>query len=112
VRRNLDLSVRFNDGHHTCLVGGLVKRRCFAPLVQHGSSVLAYQFTQLLYLHLYSIQLQILCPMLAYCPICLVAYSPKLDMVTYIQHAVSYGEIYRRGEPIGLSGLCDAIQPT
>jgi hypothetical protein len=35
-------------------------------------------------------------------PISLVTYSPKLDMMTYIQHRVSYGKVYRRGEPTNL----------
>ena len=57
--------------------------------------------------------LQILYPILAYdclqLPICLVTYNPNLDMMTYIEHALSYGKVYRRGEPMDLLSLCEPI---
>jgi len=66
-------------------------------------SVLAYYLP---YLHLYALHLQILYPMLAY--VCLLPYL-HCDLQSYDDLAVSYGEVYGRGEPIGLLSLCDPI---
>ena len=42
-------------------------------------------------------------------PICLVTYVPKLDMMTYIHHALTYGKVYRRGKTINLLSLSEPI---